>query len=200
MVHFNTTLHYVKKALLLYGIQISIQYDRGSYRINLEGLNCDYLKFCAFADNKGTIGQDNVIEWEEALELYNGEYLSGWDYEWVEGKRLMLEEKFIEVLLETAAFYKSGGNYSKAGKLLREGLLHVPCHRELNYRLVEILLLMRERELAERYYNLYRIGLYRKFGLEPDEAFKSLLNKIALSLRILEGRLLVVKWRLSGNM
>jgi len=176
MVHFNTTLHYVKKALLAYGIQISIHYDRGSYRINLEGLNCDYLKFCDFADNKRIIGQGNILECEEVLELYTGEYLSGWDYEWIAGKRLLLEEKFIEMLLETAAFYKSAGNYSKAGKWLREGLFHVPFHRELNYRLVEILLLMHERELAEKYYNLYRIGLHRKFGLEPDEAFNMLLK------------------------
>lgn len=32
LIHFNTTLHYVKKALLSYGIHISILYERGCYK------------------------------------------------------------------------------------------------------------------------------------------------------------------------
>ena len=176
MIHFNTTLHYVKKALLLSGIEISIQYDHGSYRINMDNLYCDYLQFCTFAENTGIIGRDNILECEEALALYAGEYLSGWDYEWVAGKRLLLEEKFIELLLKMTEYYKRIKNYSKVEKWLKEGLFYEPLHRELNYRLIEVLLHAHERALAAKHYNLYCTGLYKKFGLEPDAAFKKLIR------------------------
>jgi two-component SAPR family response regulator len=83
VINFNTTLHYVKKALLQHGVRLSIIYDSGSYRLNTEGLDCDYLKFSAFLENGGEVAQENIREYEEAADYYRGEYLSGWEYEWL---------------------------------------------------------------------------------------------------------------------
>lgn len=176
VVHFNTTLHYVKKALLPYGIQFSILYDRGSYRLDVEGLTCDYLQFCTFTENAGTAVRENILNYEETVALYTGEYLSGWEYDWAAGKRLLLEEQFIELLLGAVEYYKAAGSYQKAAKWLKSGLFHEPLHRELNYRLIEVMLLTHERILAAKYYGLYRSGLMKKLKLEPDAAFKKLLR------------------------
>lgn len=177
VVHLNTTLHYIKKALLPYDIQISILYDRGSYRLETQCMDCDYLKFSTFTEKSEVVGQQNILEFEETAGLYGGEYLSGWEYNWAAGKRLLLEEKFIGLLLDLAKYYKGEGNNHESAKWLKAGLMHEPLHRELNYRLMEALLLTNERILAEKYFDLYRNGLMKKMKLEPDDAFKKLLRR-----------------------
>jgi two-component SAPR family response regulator len=176
LTHFNTTLHYVKKALLRYGVQMPITYDRGGYKFNLEALACDYLKFCTFIEKASGAGQENILEYEETAGLYKKEYLSGWECGWVEIKRLLLEGQFIRLLLEIGEYYKGMGNFQKAADWLKEGLMREPLHRELNYRLLEVLLLAHERMLAIEYYELYRKGLKKKLNQEPDDAFRKLLR------------------------
>ena len=47
----------------------------------------------------------------------------------------------MRLLLGIAECYKKTGNYQTAVQWLEKGLLYEPLHRELNYRLVETLLL-----------------------------------------------------------
>jgi two-component SAPR family response regulator len=176
ITHFNTTLHYVKKALFQNGIQLSFLYDRGSYRLDTDGIHCDYIEFCTFIEKQEAATWQNIHQFEEMTKLYSGEYLLGWEYGWVSGKRLRLEEQFINLLLEVSRYYKEAGDYQKCTKWLRNGLLHEPLHRELNYRIVEALLLKNERALAVRYYELYRGGLKKMLQADPDEAFIKLLK------------------------
>lgn len=174
LVHFNTTLHYVKKALLTYGIQISITYDRGGYKFNMEALHCDYLKFCSFMEEAGAAGPENILEYEKAAGLYTKEYLAGWEYGWVERKRQLLEEQYIRLLIEIGEYYKREGNFRKAADWLKSGLSREPLYRELNFKLVETLLLAHERMLATKYYELYRKALEKEMNQQPDDAFRKL--------------------------
>lgn len=176
ITHFNTTLHYVKKALLLYNVQLSVQYDRGTYRLDTDGISCDYLTFCLAAEKHETVTQENLHRFEEVAELYAGEYLLGWEYDWAAAKRVILEEQYIRLLLGIAGCYKKNGNYQTAVQWLEKGLLHEPLHRELNYRLVELLLLTHNRAMAAKYYELYRNSLMKKFKAEPDADFKKLFK------------------------
>lgn len=176
MVHFNTTLYYMKKALLQHGISIPVHYDRGTYRMQVDGIDCDYLKFNVLAEKEDTVTQENLHLQEEALGLYSEEYLSGWEYDWAVGKRLILESQYIQLVLKIAEYYKKLGNYQKATQWLETGLLHEPLHRELNYRLVETLLMSHERTMALKYYGLYRSGLLKRLKVDPDESFQKLLE------------------------
>lgn len=176
ITHFNTTLHYVKKALLQYGIQLSVPYDRGTYRLDTDGISCDYLTFCLAAEKYETVTEENLHLFEEAAKLYAGEYLLGWEYDWAAAKRVILEEQYIRLLLGIVGCHRKAGSYQTAVQWLEKGLLHGPLHRELNYRLVEALLLTHNRDMAAKYYELYRNGLIKKFKTEPDTDFKKLLK------------------------
>lgn len=176
ITHFNTTLHYVKKALLLYNVQLSVQYDRGTYRLDTDGISCDYLTFCLAAEKHETVTEENLRHFEEVAELYAGEYLLGWEYDWASTKRVILEEQYLRLLLGIAGCCKKAGNYQTAVQCLEKGLLYEPLHRELNYRLVEVLLLTHNWAMAAKYYELYRNSLMKKFKTEPDADFKKLLN------------------------
>lgn len=177
MIHFNTTLHYIKKALLPYGIRLSIIFDRGSYKLDVDDLDCDYLNFCAFTTGAEANPPASISEYEHIAALYTGEYLSGRDYDWAAGRRLCLLEQYISLLFTIEKHYSNAENYPMAIKWLKEGLLLEPLHRELNYRLVKLLLLTHERILAYKHYELYKKGLAKKLGIEPDSEFMRLFSE-----------------------
>lgn len=176
LIHFNTTLYYLKKAFQACGVHISIQYDRGNYCLNTEGIDCDYIKFWNFFESTEFPGWDNVKKMEETSRLYAGEYLAGWESDWVVVKRLQTEERYIALLHSLAEYYKSIGNYRKSVKWLNEALVHQPLSRSLNYKLIELLLLFKERTLALKQYDIYKAGLAEKYHLAPDEGFEKLMS------------------------
>ena len=130
LIHFNTTLHYLKKALLQCGVNMPFRYDRGGYKFDIRELNCDYLKFCAFLVRNKAPSPGNILEYEETAELVKGEYLSGWDYEWIALKRLFLEECFLQMLLDMARFFSNNNEHRKAAQWLKTGLAMEPLHRK----------------------------------------------------------------------
>jgi two-component system LytT family response regulator len=176
LIHFNTTLHYVKKALLQQGVEIPIGHDKGSYRLNIDGLDCDYCRFEKFSATAGRINQGNILEYEEAAGLYSGDYLAGMQYAWAERNRQMLKECFIMLLLQISEYYLAVGDHQKAIAWLKRGLIREPLHRELNYKLIQVLLLANDRVSAGRYYKIYESDLRRKLKQEPDQGFLKLIG------------------------
>jgi len=176
IAHLNTTLHNVKKALLQYGIHINVIYDTGSYRMDADGVSCDYLQFRDFILTVGAVSGNNILDFEKAAALYSGEYLSGWDFEWIEGKRLQMEEEYVQLLLAISNYYLEIGDYQSAVKWLKIGLQQEPLHRELNYRLIEALLLCKEQVIAMKYFKIFSNGLMKKSGMEPDEDFQRMMR------------------------
>jgi Response regulator containing CheY-like receiver and SARP domains len=176
LIHFNTTLFYVKKALINYGIRLPISYDRGGYRMDASGISCDYLKFCSFTENAGTPLRKNISDFEDTAGLYVDEYLSGLEYGWAAGKRVLIFDEYIRLLVKIADYYKKEGDFDTSAKWLKAGLLMEPLHRELNFRIIEAMLLLSEHIMASKYYDTYKNGLKERFGLEPDQAFKKLFE------------------------
>jgi len=176
LIHFNTTLHYVKKALVAHGIRIPIEYDRGSYRFDISKIQCDYCRFCAVTSQPMNINETNVLEYEEIARLYTGDYLSDKEFMWVERSRQMLKDQFISILFRLSDYYKSLGMHSRIIECMKMGLVHESLHRELNYRLIAALLSTNDRISANQYYDIYRKGLLKKLNKEPDEDFKKLLR------------------------
>ncbi len=176
LIHFHTTLHYVKKALLLQGLQVPIEHDKGSYRLNIDGLDCDYCRFMKFITPAGKVQQNNILEYEETAGIYHGDYLASEEYAWAERKRQMLKERFILLLLQISEYYRKNGEPQKDIFWLKQGLLREPLHREVNYRLIEALLLMDDRVSARKYYEMYQNDLKRKLKHSPDHGFLKLIG------------------------
>lgn len=176
LIHFNTTLHYVKKALLSYGFRVPLTYERGGYKFDMSSIDCDYLKISMFLEDTKTPRQETILQYEEIASLYKGEYLSGYDYDWVEIRRLQLENLYYNIILKISEYYKGNENYKNAAKWIKAGLKMEALHRELNYKLFEILLLDDDRIMALKYYNLYKKGLKKNHGQEPDKAIVKLFR------------------------
>lgn len=176
VIHFNTTLHYMKKALLQWGVGAQIEHDKGSYRLKTEELDCDYLRFQGFTRAADAVNHSDISAYEEAARLYQGDYLAGMDYPWVERSRRMLKERFITLLLLISGCYQAAGDLQKAITWLKQGLVHEPLHREINFQLIAALLLANDRVAADQYYQIYGSELRRKFQQKPDDGFANLLK------------------------
>lgn len=176
VAHFNTTLYYVKKALIQNGIEVPIRHSRCAYRLDASNISCDYHTFMAFAAVHKSLDNSSISEFEDAVARYTGDYLVGNDFWWAERNRQFLKDKYLELLLKLAGHYKLTGAHNKIAGLLKRGLMHEPLHGELNYRLIEAMLLTNDRISAVRHYNTYERKLKNELGLEADAKFKKLLR------------------------
>ena len=176
LINFHSTLHRLKKTLFQQGAEIPIEHDDGNYRLDINGLDCDYLRFQRFTAASGSIDQSSISEYEAVTENYNGDYLAGKEYAWAKRNRLMMRERFIMLVLQIAEVYQTAGDLQKSIAWLKQGLYHEHLHRELNYRLIRTLLLANDHLQAGRYYEIYQHDLKRKLNQEPDQEFTELLG------------------------
>lgn len=174
--HFNTTLYYVRKALLQNGIQAAIEHSRGWYRLDATAIDCDYHRLFSLMAAPKVINDINIADYEETVALYTGDYLGSNHYLWALRNRMLIKEKYVQVVLNMADYYKSTGKHNKTVELLKTGLGHEPLHSELNFRLVETFMAMNERLAASKYINAYRRLLKNELGLEPEAKFKKLMS------------------------
>jgi len=175
VAHFNTTLHYVRKALLRNGIKAPIEHLRGSYRLDAGFIDCDGHRFLSRVSASDKINAIAIPEYEEIAALYIGDYLGDNEFQWAERNRMLFREKYIQLLIKMADYYNTVGNHQKLIEILKAGLTCEPLHSTLNYRLIEALLAVKDRIAAAKYYDIYRRGLKNELGLEPEAKFRKLI-------------------------
>ena len=175
IINFNTTLCYVKKALLQLNIDLPIIYERGSYRLGLKNIDCDYFKFMAF-DLSKEITNENIGYYEQIAALYVGDYLMANDYSWAEKSKIMIKDKYLRLLLLMAEYYSKHNDNSKKIEIMESGFLATPLDREITYTLIGGLLGTGNYSLAVSYYKAHRDALHKELNREPDDLLKRLMG------------------------
>ncbi|KJS13866.1 MAG: hypothetical protein VR67_01995 [Peptococcaceae bacterium BRH_c8a] len=175
VAHFNTTLYNVRKALQQNGIQASIKHSRGCYCLEAASIDCDYHRFLSLTAAPTAINVLTISDYEALAALYTGDYLESNQFQWSQRSRMQLKEKYVQLVLDMAEYYKAVGEQDRAAELLKTGLKHEPLHTDLNYRLVETLMVAKKRIAAVKYYNAYRRELKNELGLEPDVKLRKLM-------------------------
>jgi two-component SAPR family response regulator len=176
LINLNTTLYYTRKALGRRGIDIPILYENSGYRIGKDcNFSCDYYSFieCGLP---GEIHAEEGLEYfEEIAQLYRGHYLDVNDYNWAEGTRLNLKEKYIHLVLSISDYYRKGGRNFKAMEILKKGFNMDPLNGRITYNLMHLMLTEGYYSLAAGYYNTHRAEFLKMFSREPDENLSKLL-------------------------
>jgi len=177
VINLNTTLCYAKKALLQYNVSLPVTYDRGSYRIDLSNIDCDYITFLKCNIDEESITSDNIAYYEKLLALYTGNYLASNDYIWAERHRLNLKDKYLHLLVAIARYYeKNNKGNSRIISLMETGFTAAPLDREITYTLIGVLLMEGNYSLAVSYYQTHRQALREALNREPDESLKRLMG------------------------
>jgi two-component SAPR family response regulator len=176
LVNLNTTLYYVRKALQDNGLDISIIFDRETYKIDTKNIICDYFtlkNYLPYSNNE----HEDISNVHKILDLYKDDYLVANDYVWSISMRLSLKEKYISLLLLMVEYYCNKGQKERAIAFLKDAFSKECINDAIVYRLMELLIEQKKYSLALKYYNSYKNTLI-EFGRKPNEIFKKLLALI----------------------
>lgn len=176
LILFNTTLYYLKKAFMDRGVQLDIDYSRGSYRLNIQKFACDAIAFENKLSAQKSVSAANIGEYERLLAGYKGDYMEHNDYDWAVQRRISLKEKYAGLLLLVSNYYLAAGQPQKAVELLKEGLIKDPLNRLLNYELLRELKSSNDTVSLLKYYEIYSRRLKKELSEEPDTECRTLVQ------------------------
>jgi DNA-binding SARP family transcriptional activator len=143
----------------------------GGLRVDVD----DFERAAAIARRSGEVGA-----YASALRLYTGELLPEDRYEdWAVGRRDLLEERYLTLLVELAAILESQGQPYAAIEALSRVVAREPVHEEAHVTLMRLYAQSGQRYLAAREFQRLRTALKRELDLEPTPAVEQLYRDIA---------------------
>src|SRR5690625_2801800 len=110
-------IYMIRKEIAPYDENISIQTYADSYKLELNHTVTDVREFEANIPLLPSLNEGSIKSYEETLELYKGNYLEGYHYEWADGERYRLQTLWINIALDIAKWYDENKEYSKLRKL-----------------------------------------------------------------------------------
>lgn len=176
LILFNTTLHYLKKAFLQYGVKLSVIHHHGSYSLDMTGIDCDAVRFWEKAIRLKKITNENANECETAIALYTGNYLEQNDYDWAHQRRMDIRQQYVQIIKTLAEYEIENGKDQNALNILFNGVKFSPVDKEINLLLLKLLKKKNDEVSLQNYFQLYKDRLESEFGLEPGGVFLRLLN------------------------
>ncbi len=142
---------------------------------------CDVLEFERLLDRAEEMPDDDprpIPLLEQALELYQGDFLEDIDREWCFLRREELGRRRMQALLRLGGLYLSQGKTDLARRTFLQAI-QVDNYNEEAYRgLMRSLALGGARVAALRTYHRYHRLLRRDLGIEPSEETRSLYRAI----------------------
>jgi two-component system LytT family response regulator len=103
-----TTIYHIRNTLRNSGmgtISISSGDLENGYRLNLGAARIDTQEWETFVKQLGVVDHHNVVEHEQALELYKGNYFGDYEYLWAEQERERLRRLWLHHANQLSMFY-----------------------------------------------------------------------------------------------
>lgn len=173
--YLHTTVYRLKKTLKEAGLDISIQYRRGAYQIDLG--DSVYFDAMVFENKTGwcrPVDQGSIKEYEALMELYRGDYCEARDYAWSMAKRSQLLELYCQLGKKLTSFYVEAREFDRAGQLIDKVLLRSPFDEEAHEYKIQMFHARNDRIGLMNYYQ-YVEGLMRKeLRVDPRPSLKTM--------------------------
>jgi DNA-binding SARP family transcriptional activator len=129
--------------------------------------------------------QPTVQDWEEAVDLYRGEFLEGFSIgdsvpfeEWVLFKREQLSRKILSTLRHLAATYEERGEYSRALPYAWRQVELEPWQEQAHRQVMRLLALNDQRGAALAQYEACRKALAEELDVEPAQETTRLYKQV----------------------
>ena len=119
---------------------------------------------------------DDIAAAQEAITLYRGSLLEGFDAPFLEGERHVREQTCLTLLEAVASHALTHGDPERAALLARRAETLDPLRQSAQRLLYQSLTAQGDRPAAERAYRNFRIRLRRETGQESDAALKKALT------------------------
>ncbi|WP_169717600.1 Sensor histidine kinase RcsC [Sporomusa silvacetica DSM 10669] len=176
--NLHTTVYKLKKIVKEAGLNISIEFSNGSYKMNLgDGINCDASSFELLVAKNKTIDLGNLPEFEQAADLYQGDYFAVNDYAWCLAKRSRLQECYSFLIKRLVRYYIDALQYKKAEYALLKYIEYLPYDEDAYESLLWVCFLQGDRAALVKYYRQLELTLKNELGIDPQAALKNLYER-----------------------
>lgn len=172
--NFHTTLYRARQAV---GEDV-ILFEEGRYLINPDvDIWCDAIemeKACDLARLLPPRDARTEDLWRQAVDLYKGSLLPSLYTNWIDRRRIIVEELYMEALLGMSECARSRRDYQTALRWLGRALDIDPLREDTHRSLMITYSKMGEKHLVARQYELLRQHLHQEMGILPSQETESL--------------------------
>lgn len=129
------------------------------------------------------VTRGNAAALLQAVELYRGPLLEGWDAEWVFQERVVRLEVYLSALEQLAADAHARGEAKAAERYLRTAVATDPLRESAQRSLMQALAAGGNTPAALEAYHDLRLRLHQELNLEPDPETRALFQQIRAAAR-----------------
>lgn len=100
-----TAVYHIRRAIGQLEGRIVLRNMADGYTLKLENLDLDIDGFERLLHSDMILTDDTILEYERALQLFAGEYLDGFEFDWLELKRQRLQLQWIRLKMNLVHWY-----------------------------------------------------------------------------------------------
>lgn len=178
---FHTNLYQLRKAIKTTIGEQPVNHKGGQYTLVQNNISCDLARFELLTTPPGAEEEDNLTTLEEALALYQGEYLAGLEYEWVYAERERLSQIYQSLLKRLAHAYLQSDQLNRAAACLRSLLQVNPLLEEAHALLMTVYARLGDRMAVLQQYETLSQVLEEELGIDPSAKTRELYYKLCSS-------------------
>jgi LuxR family maltose regulon positive regulatory protein len=160
--------------------------EAGEYRIDSARFKIDIDEFdSALAKARAIENHETKSAlYEQALQLYGGEYLQNFYYDWLMPERQRAAQTYIGALEALADIHHTGRRYTHALELLQRALRIDPLQEDLHCQAMRVYASLGDRAGLMRQYQDLKEILLQEIGFEPLPATVRLYERLLSTLGV----------------
>ena len=155
--------------------------DRASVGLNPEAATTDVARFDAALHAAARVGSsaERLQLLCDAVELYQGDLLSGFYENWLPTEQQRLEEEFFRALHQVITSFECAGDLNYAIHYAERGIRVDPLREEAHRDLMRLLAASGQPEMAQRHFSKLKLLLAERMDVRPSAATVALVQSIA---------------------
>jgi LuxR family transcriptional regulator, maltose regulon positive regulatory protein len=172
---FHTNLYHLRRAISTGPGKQPVRYKGKHYQLDLELFSFDVIKFESLASSEH---QADRTVMEEAISLYQGDYMENLDYPWICADRERLNRVYLRLLNQLSQIYLENENLENAASCLVTIIRLNPLLEEAYASLMQIYARMGDRLAVIQQYETLVSILDQELGVSPTAKTRELYYQL----------------------
>jgi len=185
MTAFHTALSRLRNALRKQNPAPGfVLVEAGEYHLDVARFNIDVDEFdAALANARATVDGETAVRWlEQAISLYQGDYLQNLYYDWLFPERRRISQEYLGMLRQLADYHFTHERYTRSLDLLHRALRMDNLLEDLHCQVMRVYTALGDRAGLMRQYQELNEILASDMGIEPLPATKKLYERLLVGM------------------
>jgi two-component SAPR family response regulator len=154
--------------------------ETGEYRLDVARFSIDVDEFDSALAKARATSDDEVAArfYDQAINLYHGEYLPNLYYDWIFPERRRLTQAYLNTLRALADFHYAHNRFTRAQELIERALRVDKFQEDLHTQAMRVYAALGDRSGLINQYQEMKALLAKELGMEPLPATNMLYKKL----------------------